>query len=96
MYLNVFCTLLQSHVRTNYVDRTEVEHVKAELEAKSRLELNRKLEEVNSYLEEQAQARERLDKLRDSNEFEMRREFDKTKKDLMVRAIPCEQVRDGV
>ncbi len=50
----MFCALLQSHVRTNYVDHTEVEHVTAELEAKLRFELNRKLEEVNSYLEKQA------------------------------------------
>ena len=48
------------------------------------MELNQKLEEVNAYLEEQAQARERLDKMRDNNEQEMRKEFEKYRKDLMV------------
>lgn len=40
---------------------TEVELVQRELEAKYRLELNRKLDEVNIYLEEQSRRRSALD-----------------------------------
>ena len=58
--------------------------MKAELEAKARMELNRKLEEVNIYLEEQARARDKLDHMRDTNEDEMKREFDRTRNELMV------------
>ena len=46
--------------------------------------MNAKLEEVNKYLEEQAQARERLDKIRDSNELDMRNDFEKKNKNLSV------------
>ena len=68
---------------TSY-DPAEVEKIRAEVEARSRLELNKKLEEVNTYLEEQARARDRIDRMRDQNEQELRQTFDRTRKDLMV------------
>ena len=55
-----------------------------DLETKARLELNAKLEEVNNYLDEQSTARKRLDTMRDSNECEMRKDFERTRKELMV------------
>ena len=79
-----FCFFPQSHIGTNYIERSELERIKNELETKSRVELNAKLEEVNNYLEEQALARQRLDSMRDSNESEMRKDFEKTRKDMMV------------
>ncbi len=65
-------------------ESTGMSKMRAELEAKARLELNQKLEEVNAYLEEQARARDRLDRMRDTNESELRKEFDKTKTELLV------------
>ena len=48
------------------------------------MELNQKLEEVNTYLEEQSKAREKIDQMRDDNDNMMRKEFEKTKKELSV------------
>ena len=54
------------------------------------MELNQKLEEVNTYLEEQSKAREKIDQMRDDNDNMMRKEFEKTKKELSV--IMCTSV----
>jgi hypothetical protein len=43
-----------------------------ELEAHYRLQLNRKLDEINNYLEQQARARERLDNSRDESEYKIK------------------------
>lgn len=59
-----------------------MERLKQNYEMEKRLEINQKLEEVNRYLEEQAQAREKLDKMRNDNEAQMRSDFEKTKKQL--------------
>ena len=48
------------------------------------MELNQKLEEVNTQLEEQSKAREKIDQMRDDNDNIMRKEFEKTKKELLV------------
>ncbi|KAL5013267.1 hypothetical protein ScPMuIL_007537 [Solemya velum] len=45
-----------------------LDQARKELEANFRLDLNRKLDEVNAYLEEQARARDRLDRSRDDIE----------------------------
>jgi len=58
--------------------------LKMELEARAQRELDAKLEEVNAYLMEQARARERLDKVRDANERELRKEFENMRKELLV------------
>jgi len=68
----------------NYTERPDLQKLKAELEAKAQKEFDDKLEEVNAYLVEQTKARERLDRIRDSNEMEIRREFGRMKKDLLV------------
>ena len=74
-------------MNSNYVDKSEIDKLRAEFDARSRLELNQKLEEVNNYLEEQAQAREKLDSIRSNNETELRREFEKERKILEVGYI---------
>ena len=61
-----------------------MERLRGQMEAKSRQELNKKLEEVNTYLEQQARARQRIDSLRDQNEAQLRTECDRTRKELMV------------
>ncbi|ESO98586.1 hypothetical protein LOTGIDRAFT_176518 [Lottia gigantea] len=49
-------------------EKDVVEQLRKELEAKYRMELNRKLDEVNLYLEEQSRARDKLDRSRGDNE----------------------------
>ncbi|XP_027038331.1 trichohyalin-like [Pocillopora damicornis] len=73
---------LKAFYESNFVENGQLETYKQELEAKSRFELNRKLEEVNAHLEEQAAAREKLDKLREANELKTRKELEMTITDL--------------
>ncbi|KAK2148621.1 hypothetical protein LSH36_488g01003 [Paralvinella palmiformis] len=76
-------SLYRSHVDNSFTEQSDLERLKAELEAKARLELNRKLEEVNIYLEEQARARDKLDRMRDINEAEMKKEFERSRNELL-------------
>ena len=73
--------IFKNTVETDYLDKSSVEDVKKEIEAKYRLELNRKLDEVNNYLEEQARTRQRLDTAREDQDSKLRNE----KRKLEVR-----------
>lgn len=75
---------LQTNLVNSYAEKTELQRLKAELETRAQKELDDKLEEVNAYLAEQAKARERLDRIRDNNEMEIRKDFERMKKDLLV------------
>jgi len=75
---------LQIHLSDSYLDKSELHKLKSELEARAQRELDSKLEEVNGYLLEQAKAREKLDRVRDASEMELRREFDNMKSQLLV------------
>jgi len=68
------CKILfqQSRVENGFIDRDELDQVRKEMEAHYRLELNRKLSEVNGYLEEQAHNREKLDTSRDDSEHRLK------------------------
>lgn len=66
---------------------SEIERIREKLKSEAQLELNQKLQEVNRYLDEQAKARERLDRIRDINETEMRMEFEKVRKEMLVREL---------
>jgi len=72
------------HLSDSYMDKSELQRLKEELEARAQRELDAKLEEVNAYLMEQARARERLDRVRDANETELRKELDSMKRELLV------------
>lgn len=72
------------HLASNLTEKSELQRLKAELEAKAQKEFEEKLEEVNAYLAEQAKARERLDRIRDNNEIEIRKDFERMKKELLV------------
>ena len=61
-----------------------MERVRHDLAAQTQYELNLKLQEVNAYLEGQAEQRSKLDRLRDNTDSEIRREFEQTKKQLLV------------
>jgi hypothetical protein len=82
------------------LDPAEVQRLREEMEAKARTELNKKLEDVNAYLEQQARERQRIDALRDQNEGQLRAECDRTRRELMVRGQAVGQRgwmgRDGV
>ena len=62
----------QNNVEVGYTDKASLEEAKKEIEARYRLELNRKLDEVNSYLEDQARTRQRLDSSRDDQDSKLR------------------------
>jgi hypothetical protein len=81
---SISCGLLQMNVSGNYAEKPELQRLKAELEARAQKEFEEKLGEVNAYLVEQAKAREQIDRIRDSNEMEIRKEFERMKKDLLV------------
>ncbi|KAK3101032.1 hypothetical protein FSP39_000386 [Pinctada imbricata] len=83
--------LLKNKVDNGYVDKEELERVKREMEARYRLELNRKLEDVNNYLEEQARARERLDTSRDETEYKLKDERKKIQEEHTSLRIKYEQ-----
>ena len=76
-------SILQSTVETDYTDKAGIEELKKEIEARYRLELNRKLDEVNNYLEEQARTRQRLDTSREEQENKLRSE--KRKLEVIVK-----------
>ena len=78
------CSVVQVHLSDSFMDKSELQKLKAELELRAQRELDSKLEEVNAYLMEQARARERLDRVRDANEAELRKEFDKMRNELLV------------
>lgn len=80
----VFLFLTQNKVGSDYVEREDLERVRREIEARYRMELNRKLEDVNNYLEEQARARDKLDVSRDETEFKIRDDHKKIQVWLFV------------
>ncbi|XP_028398010.1 ankyrin repeat domain-containing protein 36A-like isoform X2 [Dendronephthya gigantea] len=59
---------LRAHYEENFVEKAQLDRMKLDIEAKSRIELNRKLADVNAHLEEQALAREVLERSRNEQE----------------------------
>ena len=78
--------MLQTNVESGYTEKATVEEAKRELEARYRLELNRKLDEVNAYLEEQARTRQKLDLSRDEQDAKIR--HDKKRLEVCGEMIP--------
>ncbi|KAK2187806.1 hypothetical protein NP493_154g05001 [Ridgeia piscesae] len=68
-------TDLDNQQATNSSDRNE-------LEKQMRLELNAKLVEVNNFLADQEKARDDIDRLRDSREADMRKNFENSRRAL--------------
>lgn len=59
-------------METGYTEKSSLEDAKKDIETRYRQELNRKLDEVNNYLEEQARTRQRLDLSRDDQDSKLR------------------------
>ena len=70
-----------------FPESMDLDEIRRILEARARLELNRKLQEVNWYLEEQARARENLDRIRDGNEAAIRRDCERVRRQLTVSLL---------
>ncbi|XP_021371833.1 ankyrin repeat domain-containing protein 26-like isoform X2 [Mizuhopecten yessoensis] len=85
-------TSYKSRVENGYVDKEELDQVKKELEARYRLELNRKLDEVNSYLEDQARSREKLDTSRDETDSKLKQINRKLQEETTSLRIKYEQI----
>jgi len=56
----------------------------AEMEARIQMELNKKLASINTYLQEHAEACEKIDMLRDCTDFNIRHDMDGMQKKLEV------------
>lgn len=67
--MNILSIPKQAKIENGFVNKDELNQKEKELEAHYRLQLNRKLDEINNYLEQQARARERLDNSRDETEY---------------------------
>ena len=76
-------------------DNKDLENMRSELEARSKWEVSQKLSEVNAYLQSQAQQQDRLYRMQETNEAELRRDFEKTRKELLVGASLCVHVSNN-
>lgn len=93
--LNLFCPcsyyemfVFQNSVETGYTEKSTVEEARKDIEARYRQELNRKLDEVNNYLEEQARTRQRLDTSREEQESKLRQDKKKFEVSLNLVCVP--------
>lgn len=72
---------------SNYLGVSDVDRISEMLKTEAQMELNHKLQEVNRYLDDQAKAREHLDRIRNVNEAEMKKEFEKVRKEMLVSNV---------
>lgn len=80
--------MFQNSVETGYTEKSTVEEARKDIEARYRQELNRKLDEVNNYLEEQARTRQRLDTSREEQESKLRQDKKKFEVSLNLVCVP--------
>ncbi|XP_052059241.1 ankyrin repeat domain-containing protein 26-like isoform X9 [Mytilus californianus] len=83
----------QAKIENSYVNKDELNQKEKELEAHYRLQLNRKLDEINNYLEQQARARERLDNSRDETEYKIKDARRKLEDENTSLKIQNEQIK---
>ncbi|KAH3892929.1 hypothetical protein DPMN_017065 [Dreissena polymorpha] len=83
--------LYKNSVEAGYTEKSSVEEAKKEIEARFRLELNRKLDEVNNYLEEQARTRQKLDRSREEQDSKLRNENKKMEEEVTDLRVKYEQ-----
>ncbi|XP_071153636.1 ankyrin repeat domain-containing protein 36A-like isoform X36 [Mytilus edulis] len=83
----------QARMENGYVNKDELNQKEKELEAHYRLQLNRKLDEINNYLEQQARARERLDNSRDETEYKIKDARRKLEDENTSLKIQNEQIK---
>ncbi|XP_065673825.1 golgin subfamily A member 4 isoform X2 [Hydra vulgaris] len=69
---------LKKYYEHHYVSREEIEEYKRDMETKARLDVNKKLQEVNLHLEEQSLAREAFEKIRIEREVKARKDMEET------------------
>jgi hypothetical protein len=61
--------------------------LRAELEMQVRLELNKKLARLNAFLQQHAEECAKIDRLRDANEVEIRKQIQNAEKELRVSCL---------
>ena len=64
--------------------------LRGEIEARIRIDLNKKLAAINDFLHEHSDACEKIDRIRDANEAEIRKEF-QTREEKLKVSIDCGQ-----
>ncbi|XP_063435589.1 ankyrin repeat domain-containing protein 26-like isoform X16 [Mytilus trossulus] len=92
-YLKMAKRKLKAKMENGYVNKDELNQKEKELEAHYRLQLNRKLDEINNYLEQQARARERLDNSRDETEYKIKDARRKLEDENTSLKIQNEQIK---
>ncbi|CAC5372278.1 Ankyrin repeat domain-containing protein 7 [Mytilus coruscus] len=85
--------MYKAKIENGYVNKDELNQKEKELEAHYRLQLNRKLDEINNYLEQQARARERLDNSRDETEYKIKDARRKLEDENTSLKIQNEQIK---
>ncbi|XP_076096901.1 uncharacterized protein LOC143067376 isoform X23 [Mytilus galloprovincialis] len=85
--------MYKAKMENGYVNKDELNQKEKELEAHYRLQLNRKLDEINNYLEQQARARERLDNSRDETEYKIKDARRKLEDENTSLKIQNEQIK---
>ncbi|XP_052059418.1 ankyrin repeat domain-containing protein 26-like isoform X12 [Mytilus californianus] len=85
--------MYKAKIENSYVNKDELNQKEKELEAHYRLQLNRKLDEINNYLEQQARARERLDNSRDETEYKIKDARRKLEDENTSLKIQNEQIK---
>ncbi|XP_052779650.1 ankyrin repeat domain-containing protein 26-like isoform X20 [Mya arenaria] len=83
--------IYKTTVEAGYTEKSTVEEARREIEARYRLELNRKLDEVNNYLEEQARTRQKLDIGREEQDNRIRSEKKRLEEECTDLRIKYEQ-----
>eukprot|EP00795_Rhopilema_esculentum_P002427 gene2427-18080_t len=73
---------LKDYYEQNFVNKSNLESFKRDIETKARLEINKKLQDVNMQLEEQAVAREAYDRVRTETESKSKKELEDTINEL--------------
>eukprot|EP00794_Sanderia_malayensis_P006174 gene6174-6885_t len=73
---------MKSYYGKNFVDKNNIDTLKKDIETKARLEINKRLQEVNMQLEEQAVVRENYDRVRNESESKSKKELEKTINEL--------------
>ncbi|XP_063676193.1 uncharacterized protein LOC134812636 [Bolinopsis microptera] len=82
-------TELETSLRTDYVLRREVEMSKKNLEARNRVEYNKRLQEMNQKWDQDNKSKEAMDKFKSTTESKIREDLEKSNRQLKQKVTDC-------
>ncbi|KAL5264333.1 hypothetical protein ACHWQZ_G005433 [Mnemiopsis leidyi] len=80
---------IETKMRSDYILRTEVEMSKKNLEARNRVEYNKRLQEMNLKWDQDNKSREAMDKFKASTESKIREDLEKSNRQLKQKVSDC-------